>query len=212
MQAPSQCKFAASEGKGLKMSLSKYSDCKNDDRSCCYRDPEKNETRCSKLATCHLTGQIYYLYGTFEAEVRFAHYQNGEACPDNALSYFSMGYTNSPIHNEITIGINGNKDRVLHLAYWYDCEMQQVLQEITFDPCRTFNVYKVVWEPDSITWSVNGRVLLITRGVANRTIPYLPISPRLILRATGNEFADDVFIQYKYFKYTPLNPQQLAMN
>jgi hypothetical protein len=164
---------------------------------------------CVPLATCHMGAIPLYRYGTFEASVRFGHHKSSHGCAKNGLSFFSIGYTDAPVHNEITIGVDGKDGgQKLHFAYWYDATMRRHEVPVSYDLCGALHNYTVVWTPDSIRWVVNGVTLHVDRGVAGKTIPFLPLSTRFVLRpARENVFHDDIYIEYKSFKYTPLVAQ-----
>lgn len=230
MELPAQCKFGAlAEGKGLLMTMS-HQPCKAHPTLCCAKNAsassigrldardatgdfysvgsrslEEGPAKCAKMATCHMGAVRTYRFGTFEAAVRFGHHKQGRTCAKNGLSFFSVGYVGEPIHNEITIGVDG-RDAVkkLHLCYWYDATMRRHEVPIHFDPCGEFHNYTVIWRPDAIHWLVDHATVHVDRGEAAKTIPFEALSTRFVLRPhTETEYHDDIFIEYKYFKYTP---------
>jgi len=145
------------------------------------------------------------------------HYKNGSRAT-NAVTYFSVGYTNEkvwngtaldPLHNEITLGFVGwaTEPNRIHLGYWYNDTMHQHIREIQKhpDPYKTFNIFSIRWAPESITWKVNGKVVWTDHGVRDKTMPYRPLSTRFILRPRRDIIDDDVYANFKYFYYTPLH-------
>jgi len=83
--------------------------------------------------------------------------------------------------------------------------MRRHEKAVSFDPFSTFNTYTITWTPKSITWAINGKVEHVDEGIVGKTIPFEPLSSRIILRMHRDIKEEDTFIEYEYYKYTPLS-------
>lgn len=149
-------------------------------------------------ASCHLRTGACYSYGTYEVLMR-------ASFPSTVptLACFST-YTDDPQHNEIDICFNDN-DSILHAAYFNgENGDKEILQPVNlgFSSSSGYNHFSFVWSPNSIVWSVNGKVVH-TATQSNGKIPWLPQQIVLILRPLSATYKGTAFQNVVYVSYTP---------
>jgi len=108
----------------------------------------------------------HYSYGKFEVRMKAA------ANPGIVSSFFTYtGPSEGKPHDEIDIEFLGKNTRKVQLNYFKaDVGGHEKVIDLGFDASKEFHVYGFLWEPDKITWYVDGKIV----NVATTDIPTVP--------------------------------------
>ena len=134
------------------------------------------------IAVGHLQSKDYFLYGDFEWRARIHHNPvDGGAPPSNSFTCLAA-YTHDPQHNELAWCFPSANGKEVHASYWYDDVMHRSIFYVDSDLTQRLHTFKTIWRGDGADWLIDGRVVHQTRGEPGKTVPWLPMSMRIILR------------------------------
>ena len=135
----------------------------------------------AKIAVGHLQSAQYFSYGNFEWRVRIHHSPDGSAPPANSFTCLAA-YTHDPQHNELAWCFPANDGTEVHASYWYDATMRRAIFKVPFDLTQRLHTFTTRWRDEGVDWLIDGTVYHQTRGTPKKTIPWLAMSMRIILR------------------------------
>ena len=133
-----------------------------------------------------------------------------KAAPENGFFFdFAKKMPQETQWDEIDIEFLGKDTTKVQFNYYVDSQGgHEYLCDLGFDASEDFHVYAFDWEPDAITWYVDGKE--VHKAVGN-----LPVTPSMVMAnlwagkgvdAWLNPVDDSDFpvqAEYKWMKYTP---------
>jgi len=160
----------------------------------------------AEISTGHLAATLYVTYGDFATRARIGHAPDGGHAPSNTFTCFSA-YTDRP-HNEIALCWPATTPTVLHLGYWvgWDGDKEHFTEiDLGFDATAALHDYRISWRPTSIAVFVDGVKVAHSQGRAgvNGTIPWRPLSTRVILRPKDGTFLGPAAFDVARASYAP---------
>ena len=136
----------------------------------------------AEIAVGHLASWATFSYGDFEWRARIHHTPDGSAPPANSFTCLSTFVHGSLTHNELAWCFPANDGREVHMAYWYDDTMHRTAKRYRTDLTQGFHNYTIRWRDVGMDWLIDAELVHQIRGVAERTVPWEPMSIRVILR------------------------------
>lgn len=186
-----------------------------DRRGLQVRLDNKNAT-CSddaELSTGHLRSHEGFWFGDLVIEARVAHSPDDLPTPNNAMTCFSL-YTNIPVHNEIALCFRATNSSTFSVGYWvgYDGDIEHSTSVFLPDTDSTYHNYSIAWREDYLAVFVDANQVVRFNGsaVVNGTLPWNPMSIRLILRprdANCSDYEGDAYVNVVRLSYTPWSRQ-----
>ena len=157
------------------------------------------------IAVGHLQSKDYFLYGDFEWRARIHHNPvDGGAPPSNSFTCLAA-YTHDPQHNELAWCFPSANGKEVHASYWYDDVMHRSIFYVDSDLTQRLHTFKTIWRGDGADWLIDGRVVHQTRGEPGKTVPWLPMSMRIILRPNNKHptaFLGSAVLDVEHASYT----------
>jgi hypothetical protein len=136
----------------------------------------------AEIAVGHLASWATFSYGDFEWRARIHHTPDGSAPPANSFTCLSTFVHGSLTHNELAWCFPANDGREVHMAFWYDDTMHRTAKRYRTDLTQGFHNYTIRWRDVGMDWLIDAELVHQIRGVAERTVPWEPMSIRVILR------------------------------
>ena len=160
--------------------------------------------RAYHIAVGHLGTPQFYSYGDFSWRARIHHAPDGSAPPPNCFTCFSV-YTNYPYHNELAWCFDAADPHAAHLSHWYDAKMRRAIVRTPSDLTRGFHTFTTRWRDVGVDWLLDGQVLHQVRGTKGRSVPWEPMSLRIIIRPINKPsyFLGDAHLDVTRVSYTP---------
>jgi endo-1,3-1,4-beta-glycanase ExoK len=163
----------------------------------------------AEISVGHMSSKSNYSYGRSGWYVRVAHTSSGGDPPSNAFTCVSL-YVNSPEHNEIAICWPPLNTSEVHLNYWVgdtidnDKDHQKKLN-LGFDAAKEFALYEAEWTPSSLRFYINGKLVWDLSGEAGVSLPWEPMSHRLIIRPNNDpsDYLGDAQMSLGYVFFEP---------
>ena len=159
----------------------------------------------AQIAVGHLQSKSYYSFGDFEWRARIHHAPDGGAPPSNSFTCLAV-YTHDPAHNELAWCFPAANPREVHASYWYDDTMRRSVFFVEDDLTQHLHTYKLRWRENGVDWLIDGRVVHQTRGEPGKTVPWLPMSIRIILRPVNKHptaFLGPAQVDVEHASYVP---------
>lgn len=136
----------------------------------------------AEIAVGHLASWATFSYGDFEWRARIHHTPDGSAPPANSFTCLSTFVHGSLTHNELAWCFPANDGREVHMAWWYDDTMHRTAKRYRTDLTQGLHNYTIRWRDVGMDWLIDAELVHQIRGMAERTVPWEPMSIRVILR------------------------------
>ena len=170
---------------------------------------DEHGARCgfgATIAVGHLQSPRRYAYGDFSWRVRIHHAPDGSPPPQNSFTCLAV-FVHDTVHNELAWCFpahRGSRTEV-HASYWYDDVMRRSIFSAPVDLSQRLHNFTTRWREDGVDWILDGKVVHQTRGTAKETIPWLPMSVRIILRPNNKptSFLGPSQVEIATASYTP---------
>jgi endo-1,3-1,4-beta-glycanase ExoK len=148
----------------------------------------------------------HYHYGRYEVSMRAAR-------GSGVISAFFL-YTGSPFKtawHETTIEILGRDTTQVQFTYFIDGEPHSTTIDLGFDAAEDFHTYAIDWQPEAISWYVDGELKHVDRA-EDGPLPSLP--GRIFAHMWNNEgltewagpfryAGEPITAAYQWIRYTP---------
>lgn len=141
-----------------------------------------------------------FLYGRFEAEMKAS---DALGC----ITAFFLYRPNASQFTEIDFEISGKFPKAITINHWVDKRSHNKEIDLTFDTSKDFHTYVIDWQPNIITWEIDGKIVHST----TTAVPNKPMQVIFNLWATkSKKWAGSIkdgklptFAYVNSFKYTP---------
>lgn len=149
------------------------------------------------------TTNDFYGYGLYEVSMKPS---NVSGMISSFFTYTGPSYNGDP-WDEIDIEFLGKDTTKIQFNYYTDgVGGNEIIHNLGFDASQSFNTYAFDWQPNSITWYVNGE------PIATRT-ENIPSNPGKIMMNLWNTYGidewagrytgEDTSASYEWARYTP---------
>ncbi len=107
-------------------------------------------------------------YGYYETRLKAA---SGSGVVTGFFTYTGAYYGTQ--HDEIDVEILGKSTRQLHIAWFVDGALNNAFVPLGFDAATCLHDYGFLWEPNALTWFVNGQPVF-RQPRSDGNIPQVP--------------------------------------
>lgn len=120
-----------------------------------------------RYSGAELRSKQTFLYGRFEVRMK-------AAAAEGLVTAFFLYLPNSLNNTEIDVEISGKYPKKVTLNHWVNAASHDVEIDLPFDTTTDFHDYVIIWEPNKLSWEVDGKVIYSTNtAIPNQAMPII---------------------------------------
>lgn len=120
-----------------------------------------------KYSGAELRSKQSFLYGKFEVRMK-------AAAAEGLVTAFFLYLPNSLNNTEIDVEISGKYPNRVTLNHWVNATSHDVDINLPFDTTADFHDYVIIWEPNKLSWQVDGKLIYSTNtAIPNQAMPII---------------------------------------